>query len=189
MLRMLLFNWLYFQKPLWDTGVSPPELQGFTADHLPGRALDLGCGTGTNSITLAKAGWQVTGVDFALRAIWKARKKAYRNGVKVDFRLGDVTRLNKISGFFDLILDIGCLHSLPPKSLSWYIKKIDQFLSPNGTYLIYAFFKNASAVVSPGITAEMIPTLTQTLDLVKRIDSTERGMRPSAWFWFQKRKP
>jgi len=41
-----------------------------------GTALDLGCGTGDNSIYLANHGWQVTGVDFVSKAVDKARAKA-----------------------------------------------------------------------------------------------------------------
>lgn len=38
-------------------------------DLQPGRALDLGCGTGANVIGLAQRGWEVTGVDWAKTAI------------------------------------------------------------------------------------------------------------------------
>ena len=84
-LRRLFFNiWYYqsgiFQTPPWDTGISPPELINYLESHTPGLALDLGCGTGTNVITMAEYGWQVTGVDFVRRAISKARDKAIHAG-------------------------------------------------------------------------------------------------------------
>ena len=65
-------------KP-WDSGVPPPELVAVVegADRLsPGKALDVGCGTGTNSIYMARHGWDVTGVDFVPRAINTAKRKA-----------------------------------------------------------------------------------------------------------------
>ncbi|HZD55845.1 MAG TPA: class I SAM-dependent methyltransferase, partial [Anaerolineales bacterium] len=68
-LRRIFFNLWYYREPPWDTGISPPELLAFIESHPAGQALDLGCGTGTNVITLARNGWQVTGVDFAPRAI------------------------------------------------------------------------------------------------------------------------
>jgi methylase of polypeptide subunit release factors len=75
MLRKLWFNLAYYQKHVWDTGITPQEVMSFIASHVPGKALDIGCGTGTNVIALAKSGWQVTGVDFAPRAIRIAKKR------------------------------------------------------------------------------------------------------------------
>ena len=46
------------------------------ADVLPGRALDLGCGTGTDSIYLAQQGWHVTGIDMVPEALAIARRHA-----------------------------------------------------------------------------------------------------------------
>ena len=75
-LRRLQFNFWYFRNPPWDSGITPPELFEFIQSHPAGRAIDIGCGTGTNVITLAKIGWQVTGFDFAARAIQLAKRKA-----------------------------------------------------------------------------------------------------------------
>ena len=69
MLRRLEFDLWYLFRPPWDSGVSPPELFEFMAAHPAGRAIDLGCGTGTNVVTLAEHGWQVTGLDYSPRAI------------------------------------------------------------------------------------------------------------------------
>jgi ubiquinone/menaquinone biosynthesis C-methylase UbiE len=111
-LRQVFFNFYYYLHPPWDTGISPPELFAYMENHAPGRALDLGCGTGTNAITLAKHGWEVTGIDFANRAIRIARQKAQEAGLNVEFLTGDVTKLVGFSEQFDLVLDIGCFHSL-----------------------------------------------------------------------------
>ena len=42
----------------------------------PGRAIDIGCGTGTNCKYLLDHGWDVTGVDFVPRALAVAKRKA-----------------------------------------------------------------------------------------------------------------
>ena len=42
----------------------------------PGRALDLGCGEGGDSVWLAGRGWQVTAIDIATSAIVRARERA-----------------------------------------------------------------------------------------------------------------
>lgn len=43
----------------------------------PGRALDLGCGEGADSVWLATQGWQVTGVDISATALARAREHAH----------------------------------------------------------------------------------------------------------------
>jgi SAM-dependent methyltransferase len=130
----LFFNFHYLGKPRWDTGISPPELLEFIEQHAPGRGLDLGCGTGTNAITLAKAGWQVTGVDFIGRAVQTARQKARQAGAQITFLQGDVTPLPNLSGPFDLILDIGCFHSLAPQGKAAYVENLERWLAPQGAY-------------------------------------------------------
>jgi cyclopropane fatty-acyl-phospholipid synthase-like methyltransferase len=187
MMRKLFFNIAYLQKPVWDTGISPPELLEFIDSHRPGRALDLGCGTGTNAITLAKSGWQVVGVDFVRRAINLARKNAEQYEVAVEFRVEDVTRLESVTGKFDLVLDMGCFHSLPPTTRQTYILKIDKLLSNGGTFLIYMFLKTGPDSSGPGASEADLRFITEKLELVNRQDGTERGSRPSAWLRLQKR--
>ena len=187
MLRRLWFNLAYIQRPPWDTGISPPELLDYIATHSPGKVLDVGCGTGTNSITLSKAGWQVTSVDFAQRAIKIARGKARRAGVQVDFRLGDVTHLESLKDQYDLIFDLGCFHSQPPKDHIKYLASIERLLSPQGSYLLYVFFKNSENELGPGIIETDVRDLYQKFELIQRTDSTERSFRPAAWFIFHKR--
>ena len=48
----------------------------------PGRALDVGCGTGRDACYLAGRGWQVTGVDIVAAAIGRARRRAAASGVR-----------------------------------------------------------------------------------------------------------
>jgi cyclopropane fatty-acyl-phospholipid synthase-like methyltransferase len=186
MIRRLKFNLRYYQQPPWDTGISPPELMAFIQSHPPGKALDIGCGTGTNVITLAKNGWKVSGVDFAWQAIRIARKKAGAAGVKVDLSVDDATQLRGFSGPYDLILDIGCFHSLLPEGRIAYIENITRLLAPQGTFLLYTFFKQDANVEGPGVPETEITQISDNLELVSRINGTERGKRPSAWFTYRK---
>lgn len=110
--RWVLFNLRYFTKPRWDSGVSPPELNNYIAKTQPGRALDLGAGTGTNMVTLAASGWQIDGFEFALLALWSARNKMRKKNVKANIYFRDVVNMDFLHGPYDLILDIGCFHGL-----------------------------------------------------------------------------
>jgi SAM-dependent methyltransferase len=58
-----------------------------------GRALDIGCGTGTQAVYMAGQGWEVTGMDAIDRPLRKARARAAAAGASVDWVRGDVTRL------------------------------------------------------------------------------------------------
>jgi SAM-dependent methyltransferase len=186
--RRLFFNFSYFRKPPWDTGISPPELLEFIASHPPARALDLGCGTGTNVITLAKAGWQVTGVDFVRRAIQVARRKVRQAGVTADLRVGDVTRLNDLRGPFDLILDIGCYHGISTPGKQVYRENIKRLLAPTGNFLMYSIFRQAAGN-RPGMLEEDIQPLFTDFDLLNRQDGQDTRARRSAWFIFRKKQP
>jgi SAM-dependent methyltransferase len=153
----------------------------------PGRALDLGCGTATNVITLAQHGWQVTGVDFARTAIGMARRKARRAGVEVDLRVGDVTKEGIAGGVYDLVLDMRCFHSLTLEGRAAYARNLGRLMSPGGTFLLYVFVKRGDEVEGGGVPESELTALTEMLELVAWEDGTNRGRRPSAWLTFRKR--
>src|SRR5947207_8623932 len=51
----------------------------------PGKALDLGCGTGVYSVYLARQGYEVTGLDFIPQALEMARKRSATENVSVNW--------------------------------------------------------------------------------------------------------
>ena len=121
---VLFYRFAYrFGKPRWDTAEPRPELQALVRDLAPGRALDLGCGTGASVLYLASQGWEAVGVDFAAEAITAATQNARRAGVNATFVLGDASRLDEASvqGPFDLLLDIGCYHAIPAGRRDAYV--------------------------------------------------------------------
>ena len=183
-LHRLTFNLWYLSTPPWDTGISPPELLEYIKSHPPGRALDLGCGTGTNVITLAQAGWDTLGVDFADVAIFQARRKARLARVKARFHVRSVTRLSGIRGPFDFALDMGCLHAVADKSA--YLAELDRVLAPGGNWLLYAFFKPESQQEGPGLTSPDLRLIEARMKLLRRQDGSDSRGRPSAWFLFER---
>ena len=69
----------------------------------PGRALDVGCGEGSDAIWLAGRGWAVTAVDVSAVAIGRARDAAAKAGVAVEWVTGDALRSSSPSRSFDLV--------------------------------------------------------------------------------------
>ena len=148
----ILYRLAYlFGTTPWDSGVSPPELVKWVegpAALEPGRALDIGCGTGTNCKYLLDHKWQVTGVDFTPRAVRAARRKAPGATLLV----GDVTRLAElgVSGPFALLLDLGCFHSIPDSRRDAYVKEVAKVAAPGATFLLFAFGeKGPGGIIAP----------------------------------------
>ena len=100
----------------------------------PGRALDLACGEGQNAIWLATLGWDVVGVDYSEVAIAKARARAERDGVTVDFAVGDLLEYEPEPGAYDLVLLL-YLH-LPPDERRLVLGRGATALAPGGTLLL-----------------------------------------------------
>ena len=126
-----------FRRPRWDTGQPLPELTTILEGRSPGRALDLGCGTGTNALYLAERGWHVVGVDFVPKAIERAKSKV-RTGLKVSFLVGDVTRLRAagVRGPFDLLIDIGCYHGIPEGRRDSYAAEVAAVARPGADFYL-----------------------------------------------------
>lgn len=181
--RRWSFLFSYFRRPPWDSGVTPPELLSFLEGRSPGRAIDLGCGTGTNVITLASYGWQATGIDFVPVAIKQARQKARQAGVTADFITGDVTRLDRLSGPYDLALDIGCFHSLSERGKKEYLCAVDRLLAPGGIWFLYGFL---TEFAPPGIFPSDLDAIRGLFRLISYQEGFDRGGRASAYFTLQK---
>ena len=185
----------------WDDELPPPEVMEFVSTLPPGRALDLGCGTGRASIYLARLGWSVDGVDFIPKAIEMAQARARRAGVSPRFHCAAVTRLDFLSGPYDLALDVGCLHALDDENLRAYHAELKRLLRPGGAYLLFVRLKEAGASPpsdddSPedgprGIDEAILSALFQDGFVLDKIayGATQVGESPpwrSAWFWFRR---
>ena len=165
----------------WDSGVPPPELIEVIEGQRrlpPGRALDIGCGTGTTSVYMARNGWDVTGVDFVPRPIRAARAKAAAAGLPVAFLVGDVTRLHElpIKPGFDLLFDQGCFHSLPDAARAAYAREVSGMARPGATYLLYAFGRQPEArrrFFPKGITLDEVRNQFADFELVEARPGTD----------------
>jgi SAM-dependent methyltransferase len=121
----------------WDTGVPDPLLiQMFESGALPvGRALDVGCGTGTNAIWLAQHGYTVVGVDVAPLAIEKAHAKLPA-GLSCRFVTRDFLAEQPEGGPFQLVFDRGCFHVFDDADdRARFAALVAERLAPGGVWL------------------------------------------------------
>ena len=121
----------------------------------PRSALDLGCGSGQNSIWLAQQGWTVHGVDIAADAIGRAAAAAQRTGTAATFEKADLTEW-RTRERFDLVIST---YALPPRGPGrrHALTTARDAIAPDGTALVAEF--DVSLAETGWMAAENLVTL------------------------------
>lgn len=139
----------------WEIGRPQPALTALLEHGVRGpKVLDLGCGTGDLSCTLARRGYHVTGVDISPLAIERARTKAA--GLTAKFEVQDATKLELHNAPFDTIFDSGLLHNLHREGgdVDGYLARLPALTEP-GT-MLYVLAVSADAGPEWTITRDML---------------------------------
>ena len=119
-----------------------------------GRALDIGCGRGVHSATLARSGWDVVGIDMVPRAVQAAKRAGIE---RARFQVADATRLPEAGlGRFDLFLDIGCFQGLDAAGRLSVGKGVTALANPGATLLILAFGPTLLGRLTEGVTRDEV---------------------------------
>ncbi len=120
----------------WDTGQPDPLLVELVdaGTIAPGRALEVGCGTGTNAIFLASRGFDVLGVDVSPIAIDMARAKL-THPLRCRFETLDFLDAPP-PGPVDFVFDRGCFHVFDDaETRSRFAARVAAALVPGGQWL------------------------------------------------------
>lgn len=108
-------------------------LSNLPADGM--KILDLGCGPGLYTEIYAKAGHQVTGVDFSEVSIAYAKEEAKNKGLGIEYYRQNYLELN-VAGQFDLVTliytDLGVLN---PEERAKLLEKVKAVLKPGGIFI------------------------------------------------------
>jgi len=177
----------------WDSGVSPPELKELIEGpnrRTPGKALDLGCGTGTNAIYMAQHGWDVTAIDFVPRAIETARAKA--QAAKVGPRLiqGDVTKLDelKVGGGYSLLFDLGCFHAIPQDRRDDYVAGATLAATQGADFLLWGFYRKPNWETNAMVSREEIEQrFTKDWELLRAWGGEQPDRFPGRWYHLKRK--
>jgi cyclopropane fatty-acyl-phospholipid synthase-like methyltransferase len=150
----ILYDVLYRVGAPWD-GPPRPELVSLVESGIlapnrlaPGRAIDLGCGAGSNSVFLARHGFETVGVDLSEIALRMARERARTAGVSDHLRFvrADLTaeELPGVPGPFDLLVDYGTLDDLVGRPRRAMAELITRLARPGGRFLLWCFHGDRS---------------------------------------------
>jgi SAM-dependent methyltransferase len=121
----------------WDSDEPDPALVATVeAGTIPaGRALEVGCGTGTNALWLAEHGFNALGVDVSPLAIDRARAKMGDASIACRFEVLDFLK-DRPEGPFDFVFDRGCFHVFDaPEVRARFAALVAAVLAPGGLWL------------------------------------------------------
>ena len=128
--------------PPWQIDRPQPEvIRLIEQGKFESPVLDLGCGTGDNTIELARHGLVVKGLDAVPEALERARKKTEQAGLKQspEFVLGDALRLAESRLKARTVLDCALFHTFSDEERGEYIRGLEAVLSQGGRLHILSF--------------------------------------------------
>lgn len=127
----------------WDRGEANPQLLQWLADGTltPGQQIVVpGCGQGWEVAALAKAGMQVTGIDFAAEALGLCRRLLEREATQAHLVDADVLHWQPEAPV-DAVFEQTCLCALYPDYWTRYAAQLHAWLKPGGK--LFALFLQA----------------------------------------------
>jgi len=128
------------QRPPWEIGAPQASIVDLAErGQITGKVLDVGCGTGENSLFLAGRGMDVVGIDASAIAVETARAKATRRSLEVKFRVCDALHLGTIPERFDSVIDVGLLHLFSDIDRGHLIDGLHTVVRPGGFYHVLCF--------------------------------------------------
>ncbi len=136
-------------RPPWSIGAPQPELAALIEQgKFHGDVLDVGCGEGAISLTLAERGHTTVGLDLSPTAIELARREAQQRGLpNVTFEVADITDFTGFppgsAGRFGTIVDSTLFHSIPVEAREGYQQSICRAAAPGASYFALVFDKAA----------------------------------------------
>ena len=110
------------------------------AGRYGGPILELACGTGRITIPLARAGFEMVGLDVSGSMLRQARKKADEAGARVEWALADYRKFRLDRAFALIIIPFnGIAHLHDLADIESFLKCVKEHLAPEGRFIIDFF--------------------------------------------------
>ena len=93
--------------------------------------LDLGCGAGAHTVSLARLGYRVIGINPSVRSV------AIAQGAGATVAAASAEQIPFRDGVFDFVYAIGVLHHIPRQVRSRAYAEIHRVLKPGGLLLVH----------------------------------------------------
>lgn len=116
--------------------------------------LDVGCGGGILSESMAKLGAEVLGIDVVEKNIEIARQHAQSSGLQVDYRLTTAEALAESGQSFDVVLNMEVVEHVA--DLAGFMAAVSKLLKPGGMMFIATINRTALAWLVAIVGAEYI---------------------------------
>ena len=139
----------------------------------PAKVLDIGCGTGSLSLVLARLGHQVTGIDLSPKMIAQARAKANKSGLLITFEVMAASKPKLPRQSFNAIVCrhvLWMLSDLPDVLQSW-----EDLLAPGAqVLLVEGFWHTGGGLHAEELAAALPPSW-------KNISVVDLSAQPEFW--------
>ncbi|CAN5449197.1 hypothetical protein BH11CYA1_BH11CYA1_37500 [soil metagenome] len=189
----------------WDSGLPAPELEEYFASLIntdnigeyPKHVLEIGCGTGTNAIWMAKHGCSVTTTEIAPTALEAAQKKATEAKATINFQLIDICESAPVAAATqDFAFDRGVYHIIELAKRGLFVGRVADALKTGSLWLSISGCKDEYRenpdVGPPQLSAIELLTPVESHFAVVKLERTyfvlDNGSKHLAWkALFQKR--
>ncbi|MGC9199128.1 MAG: class I SAM-dependent methyltransferase [Acidobacteriaceae bacterium] len=190
------WNQIYASGELpWDSGQPEPQLvELVTSGRIqPTPTLEIGVGTGTNSLWLAEQGFDVLGVDLAPLAIERALAKLDGRNLPCRFQILDFLAASPSGGPFGFVFDRGCFHVFTqPEERAHFAAQVAASLLPGGLWLsLIGSAEGSTREIGPPRRSaqEIVSAIEPALEILELRSATLHSYAAPAWRCLSRRRP
>jgi methyl halide transferase len=161
-------------KSHWEAGGSDHNLNSwYKSNPLPSKVLEIGCGTGTDSIWMAQQGSRVIATDVSDRVLHEANRRSNTAEVEIKFLNMNIVD-DPINELFDLIYDRGCFHLYNQEAdRIKFVQNIQKMLGTTGTWLSLCASVESWDSTQPGKSAKTAEQIIRVIEPFLRVVSVK----------------